>query len=199
MNFECGRIFHIYTRANSDNDLLFKERDNYLFFLKKYNEYLTPISQTLCYCLVPNHYHFLIKVNDKDKIFNYQIQKNYKYSKNDLKIDNFIQQQISNFHNSYAKAFNKKYKRRDSLFQKNPKTKNITDEKYLMRVSRYIHKNPIKHNLITDLINWEYSSYPNYIGYRNSSFIEIDLILSYYSSIQDFINFTTLEIDDYEI
>ncbi|MEA2095508.1 MAG: hypothetical protein U9P73_02285, partial [Candidatus Cloacimonadota bacterium] len=199
MNFECGKVFHIYTRANSNKDLLFKEKGNYIFFLKKYNKYLTPIFQTFCYCLLPNHYHFLIKVKESEKIFEYQTKSHYKYLKNELKINNFIQQQISNLHNSYAKAFNRKYNRRGSLFQRNPRSKNITTENYLIRASRYIHRNPIKHNLVSNLLDWKYSSYPKYMGVINSSFIDEDFIFSYFSSKQDLMNFTNVEIDDYEI
>lgn len=199
MNFECGKVFHIYTRANSNNDLLFKEKENYPFFLKKYNQYLTPLFQTFCYCLLPNHYHFLIKVKESEKIFEYQAEKHYKYLKNELKINDFIKQQISNLHNSYAKAFNRKYKRRGSLFQRNPRAKNITTENYLIRASRYIHRNPIKHNFVSNILDWEYSSYQKYAGVINSSFINENFILSYFSSKQDLISFTNVEIDDYEI
>ena len=198
MNFECGKVFHIYTRANTNDELLFREEENYLFLLRRYRKFLTPVFHTLCYCLIPNHYHLLIKVKEINKIFKYQNDVNYKYANDALKINNFIQQQISNFHNSYAKSFNKKYNRRGSLFQKEPKSKEITDINYLLRSSRYIHRNPLKHRLVTNINDWEFSSYLDYTGLRNGTIPEKEFILSQFISVQDFINFTNMDIDDYE-
>ena len=197
MNFECEKVFHIYSRTNTKDELLFREKDNYLFFLKRYRTFLTPVFQTLCYCLIPNHYHLLIKVKNKEHIFKYQKSKNYKYANNELKINNFIQQQVANFHISYAKAFNKKYNRRGSLLQSKPKAKEITDLNFLLRSSRYIHRNPIKHGLIKQLENWEYSSYLDYAELRNDTIPEKEFVLSHFSSVQDFINFTNMDLDSY--
>ena len=198
MNFECEKVFHLFTRSNTNNELLFREEENYLFFLRKYIEFLSPIFHTLCYCLIPNHYHFLIKVKEINQIFEYQNSKNFKYTNNDLKINAFIQQQISNFHNSYAKSFNKKYQRRGSLFQKEPKSKEIVDLNSLLRSSRYIHRNPLKHGIVRNLENWNFSSYPDYTGLRIGTLPEKEFISSHFSSVQDFINFTNMDIDDYE-
>jgi len=196
MHFECEKLFHVYTRANSENELLFREDENYYFFLKKYKKYINPIFETLCYCLIPNHYHLLIRVKEKESIFEYQKIKKYKYINNESKIDNFLQQQIANFHISYAKAFNKKYKRRGSLFQSKPKAKEISSTYYLLRASRYIHRNPITHGLVSNLEDWEFSSFLDYIDMRRGTIPKKKYILSYFSSIEDFINFTCKDGDD---
>jgi len=198
MHFECEKVFHIYTRANSEKELLFREDQNYFFFLRNYRKFMTPIFETLCYCLIPNHYHLLVKVKDQESIFEYQEEKKYQYTKEELKIDNFLQQQIANFHISYAKAYNKKYERRGSLFQSKPKAKEIPDINYLLRVARYIHRNPLKHGLINNLKDWEYSSFLDYADLRKGTIPKKEFFLSSFSSVQDFINFTKLDIDDYE-
>ena len=198
MHFECDKIFHIYTRANSENELLFRENENYFFFLKKYKKFINPIFNTLCYCLIPNHYHLLIRVKEQESIHEYQKVKKYKHIEDELKIDNFLQQQIANFHISYAKAFNKKYERRGSLFQSKPKAKEILDTNYLLRIARYIHRNPIKHGLVNNLEDWKFSSFLDYANMRKGTIPHKEFILSHFSSIQDFIKFTNMDVDDYE-
>lgn len=78
---EPQNTYHIYNRANG-SEKLFLSDENYRYFLKKYNEYVSPIVDTFCYCLMSNPFHFLIRVkkdavlNDffKDKIENQNLQ-----------------------------------------------------------------------------------------------------------------------------
>lgn len=65
---EPENTYHIYNRANG-NEQLFLSDDNYRYFLKKYNEYISPIVDTFCYCLMPNHFHFLVRVK-KEAVLN---------------------------------------------------------------------------------------------------------------------------------
>ena len=117
MQFECGKFFHIYTRANSNTDILFHEDKNYTFFLRKYRKYLSPIFVTLGYCLMPNHYHILVRIISDLELYAYQKKKNYKYTGDETKINDFITRQFANFHISYSKAINKKYKDEDRYFR----------------------------------------------------------------------------------
>jgi REP-associated tyrosine transposase len=199
MNFECDRYFHVYTRANSEKDQLFVDHNNYIFFLKRYKKYIAPVFETLCYCLIPNHYHLLVKVKTSEEIYAYQKKKKYKYYNDELKINVFLQQQFANFHISYAKAFNKKYDRRGTLFQPKPKAKEISDINSCLRVCRYIHRNPIKHGLANMLVDWEYSSFQDYAGARKETVLHKELILSQFGTIEEFIEYCSLEIDDYEM
>ncbi|MCK4311357.1 MAG: transposase [Candidatus Cloacimonetes bacterium] len=180
MNFEEGHFFHIYGRANSNYEILFKEEANYFFFLKKYQEYLSLFFHTICYCLLPNHFHFLVKAvylsdlkDEKYKeIENYtknkfkpdRFSKPVRFEEVELEFSNFLVQKISNFLNCYTKSFNKVYNRRGSLFQRPTKSKHISSENYLQRVVRYIHCNPQKHKYINEIENWQFSSYPDYVG-----------------------------------
>lgn len=60
---EAGKFYHVYNRTNN-KELLFKEHENYFFFLRKYKQYLSSYIDTYAYCLMPNHFHFLIKVKE---------------------------------------------------------------------------------------------------------------------------------------
>ncbi|MCD4796184.1 MAG: transposase [Candidatus Cloacimonetes bacterium] len=196
MNFECGHFFHLYTRANAKEDKLFFEKENYLYFLRQYKKYLSPIFIMICYCLIPNHYHFLIKVRNLNKIFEYQKKNNYKHNGNELKLNEFLIRQITNFHISYSKAINKKYNRRGSLFQEKPKVKPVLEINYLLRLARYIHRNPLKHKIAENLEDWKFSSFPDYANLRKGKIPDKRFLLANYESFEDFLEFTLSNDDD---
>ena len=68
--FETDCVFHVYNHGNAD-DLIFKEDTNYAFFLKRYRKYIPAIGDTLAYCLMPNHFHFLIKVKSHRELIKF--------------------------------------------------------------------------------------------------------------------------------
>ena len=59
------QYYHLYNRTNND-ELLFKEKKNYLYFLGKYRHYLAEFVDTHAYCLMPTHFHFLIYIKSED-------------------------------------------------------------------------------------------------------------------------------------
>lgn len=126
-SIQADSFYHIYNRANGD-EKTFLDDENYQFFLRQYKKYIHPFVDTYCYCLMPNHFHFLLKVKNEQELYQALLKvKNNKQS--DLSgfgnltslnsnYSNFISKQFSNFFNSYAKAFNKRYKRRGNLFMR---------------------------------------------------------------------------------
>jgi putative transposase len=59
-SLQAGQYYHLYGRGNNHQQIFF-ERENYLFFLRQLRKYLTPqVSHTIAYCLMPNHYHFMV-------------------------------------------------------------------------------------------------------------------------------------------
>jgi putative transposase len=63
MQFEEGHLYHIYNQGNNRQKIFF-ERENYLFFLRKMRVYLLPYCDVLAYCLMPNHFHWMVLVNN---------------------------------------------------------------------------------------------------------------------------------------
>lgn len=98
------------------------------------------IVDILCYCLMPNHFHLLIKQLTEGGISEF----------------------ISKLINSYTKFYNLKYKRVGPLFQGQFKAVLIESDEQLIHVSRYIHLNPIASFLVKDLNQYEWSSYKEY-------------------------------------
>lgn len=167
----ADNFYHTYNRANG-NEKLFLTEDNYYYFLKQFTKYITPIANIYAYCLIPNHFHFVVKIKPEEKLKSFFKDKLSKGSKasNEKDLQGFqnlgglISQQFSNFFNSYSKAFNKMYNRTGSLFVPNFKKKIITDEIYLQQVILYVHLNPIKHKVSKAFSNYPYSSYSSILS-----------------------------------
>lgn len=138
---EKGYFYHIFNRGNNKEDL-FLEEENYFQFLKLLTKHILPISKVYAYCLMKNHFHLLIQINE------------------DVEMDdNKLHQPFSNFFNAYSKTINKIYGREGSLFRSNYKRIKIKDEKQLRNLILYIHLNPVKHGFTKDFGSYRYSSY----------------------------------------
>ena len=64
MQFEPNGIYHLYNRGNQKTKVFFEPR-NYLFFLEKARKHIIPSADILAYCLMPNHFHFMIRVKEE--------------------------------------------------------------------------------------------------------------------------------------
>lgn len=158
LNLEENHFYHIYNRGVNGN-ITFLEDENYLFFLSKTKQYLTPYFDIFAYCLMPNHFHFLVRINF--------------FEKNDQKFDsglhsdlNFPSKQIGKLISSYTQAYNKKHQRHGPLFESPFKRIKISDESYLKKLITYIHKNP--QNIGFDYNDYRYSSYQAIVSEKKS-------------------------------
>ncbi len=162
-------FYHILNRGNNKVQIFYK-KENYEYFLKKYDAYLSDYLTTYAYCLLGNHFHFLVKLNTSTQILKKaealedipkRLSKFLELGKSDLQeiAGLIISNQFRKFFMSYAKAVNKQENRTGSLFQKNFERLIINNLKYLNNVIDYIHKNPVYHNFTDDFTNYPYSSY----------------------------------------
>lgn len=133
----------------------------------------SPLVEIVCFCLMPNHFHMLIK----------QIE------------NNGISTFLSKLSNSYTKYFNTKYKRVGPLFQGSFKAVRIEDDEQLLHVSRYIHLNPLIDYLTRDLKTYPYSSYTEFLGLKKG-FCKKDIILDNFKTPSDYEKFV-LDQEDY--
>src|ERR1700729_1856499 len=121
---EAGKYYHVFNRGNNC-EIIFPAKINYDYFLEKYKKYCAPIFDTYSYCLIPNHFHFIIKVKSA-----YLIAKIIKSSQrpsfikyvadaiNEEIISAYLAREINNFFVAYVKAINKQENRVGSLLQK---------------------------------------------------------------------------------
>ena len=173
---ECGHYFHIYNHSNG-NDKIFYSNENYKYFLLKYKELISPIADTFAYCLMPNHFHFLVRIIEEEPLFNWLRQQEKipdetltltslkALSANSFNIlDIHISKQFSRFFSGFAQAINKQENRLGSLFTRQFKRKKIASEKQLRDTLIYIHNNPIHHGFVANIENWEHSSFHTFLS-----------------------------------
>jgi putative transposase len=136
-DFKPDAIFHIYNHAIDDYDLFYDDED-YDYFLSIFRKNIKKVPASVyAYCLMPNHYHFLIRQDSDIEIFRL-----FNYS--------FI---------SYAKHFNHKYSRSGPIFSSPLQHIKVEDRSYLLQLCKYIHLNPVRMELVDKPENWIYSNY----------------------------------------
>ncbi len=183
---EADCIYPFYSRAVGQ-EKLFKYEDNYRYFLTKYKLHINPIANTFAWCLLPNHFHFLIKVKSLDSIrFYYSAVKKINFSAELL--SDFIMERFSNWLNSYTKAFNKVNERKGSLFIDYMRRVQVNGDEQLSATIFYIHKNPVHHGLVKKLEDWKWSSYKSFFSNRETS-LQKDEVIDMFQGIEAFAAF----------
>lgn len=182
-----NHYYHIYNHAVG-NENLFRKEDNYIYFLQKHTQYIHPIAQTFAYCLMPNHFHFLIKIRSLEEITEHYkaLKGKQEHEITNLNVADFNIQQFSNFFNAYAKAYNTVFDRKGSLFVDKVKRKLVYDEQYLTTLIVYIHKNPIHHGFCNEISRWNFSSYHSILS-QSSTKIERNAVLNLFGGGELFV------------
>jgi len=192
---EANKMFHIYNHAVG-NDNFFNSNDNYSFFLLKLKQYLQNYIDIYAYCLMPNHFHFVIKVKSEKAILNEmdrptRFSKPRRSNKSDKSqtenfIPNIISRQFSHFFNSYAKAYNKENGRIGSLFKNRFNREPIEDEIYLKKVIIYTHNNPVEAGITEIASEWKYSSYNSIIS-KKATLLKRSEVINLFDDLKNFI------------
>lgn len=150
IQFAQGQYYHIYNRG-VEHRPIFREEENYLFVLRLVKRYVGALNiSVIAYCLMPNHYHFLLRQDSEEPA-------------------GLLPQRVFN---SYTKAFNKRYNRTGTLFEGRYKAVHVDKDSYLLHLCRYIHANPVKDGLVAHLSEWSYSNYQEWIGTRNGTLVD---------------------------
>lgn len=159
-------IYHVVVKGINSH-LLFEERNDYLKYLEILKFQKENCNFNLfAYCLMTNHVHLLIKVNETplDSIFR-------------------------KINTSYANWFNMKYSRSGPLQDGRYYSEPVNSLDYFLSALRYIHKNPLKANLEKKIgSKYPWNSYRSYTN-QNDSLIDINFVLSEFASIDDFIEY----------
>lgn len=173
-------FYHIYNRGVEKRSIFQTELD-YKMFLSYLKNYLTPVTpdkprpqreisfyekiELIAYCLMPNHFHLLIKqLSDPKAIVAF----------------------MRSLANAYTTYFNRKYNRVGHLFQGRYKAVLVTEEPYFLHLTRYIHLNPSELSLTfrLNLIKYPYSSYGDYLGERKTSWLHPKEVLGLFKTAQ---------------
>jgi putative transposase len=162
--FLPGLYYHFYNRG-CDRSLIFSEPDNYLFVLSKIKQYANDLNVSIiAYCLMPNHYHLLVRQNGPNTA-------------------NLLIQRVFN---SYTKAYNKRHQRSGTLFEDSYHVRCVDQTKYLLQLCRYIHFNPVKDGIVQSVENWPYSNYPEWVGLRHGTLFDPNFVRDNFPRADDY-------------
>lgn len=196
--FANEQIYHIFNRGVERRNIFLNKREyqhavdtlryyQYMQIPKKFSEFLNLSSEAkeiylinifmnltkqieiIAYCLMPNHFHLLIKQKEEQGITKF----------------------MANFTNSYTKYFNTKHKRVGPLFQGVFKAVLIETTEQLIHLSRYIHINPVCSFIIQpdELEEYRWSSYPEYINLQLKNFTNTSPVMNNFKSVDDYKRF----------
>jgi len=184
MQFQNEYFYHIYNRGVDKREVFCGEKD-YIRFLTSMREFnnIKPIGnlyqaskkpfkgqeafkrlvEIVCYCLNPNHYHFLLR------------------QKTEKGIALFMQK----IGNGYTQYFNRRQKRNGSLFQGTFKAVPIKTDGRFLEISLYINGNYEIHGL-GKARDWPWSSCRDYLGLRNGNLCDKDIIMADFSGSKEY-------------
>ena len=181
------KTYHIFSRAMG-KEKLFLEEGNYKFFLKQFSKYISPVADTFAYNLLPNHFHFMVRIKNIDIIHEefLKVKKNKNFTIE--LVPEFIMERFSNLLNSYTKAFNKKYSRKGGLFIDIMRRVEVIDDSQFGATLFYIHKNAVHHRYCEKISEWRWSSYQAFISNAPTQLLR-DEVLDWFGGIEQFIEF----------
>lgn len=173
--FTKGQYYHIYNRGAGKSKIFFNQ-GNYQYLIKLIQKYIEKYGiSIIAYCLMPNHYHFLI-----------------------LQLtDSPISKFINVLFNAYVQALNLQQNRTGTLFEGRFKHIRIDGWNYLSHLCRYIHRNPVKAGLVNHPEEWEYSNYREFVEMRSSDLKDVEFIKTYFPNPDEYRNFVN-DVQDEE-
>ena len=199
MKFIAENIYHVYNQGNNHQKIFLTEED-YIIFIKQMRSFLLPHADFIAYCLMPNHFHFLLYTDSRCDVLIRQ---------GGIMIDpvtNGLRKLLS----GYARIFNAHYNQSGSLFRQKTKSKclssvidsskNIAENNAYFNCFNYIHQNPLRAGLVAKPEEWKFSSYQDYAGLRNGNLCKQHLAEKFcWYSASDFKQVSCQLINDNQI
>ena len=193
---QMGLYYHIFNRGNNRENI-FREERNYYFFMQRYAKYIEPVADTYAYCLLQNHFHFLVRIKTEEEQEEY-----FAKTQTPKVLETFRvlepSQQFSNLFNAYAKAFNKTYNRTGSLFEHPFGRVEVTTDAYFIQLIAYIHQNPQRHGFVDDFRDWPFSSF-HALASEQQTRLQRDDVLDWFSGLEGFFAYHETEVDPIRI
>jgi len=179
MPFTPDNIYHIYNQGNN-RQTIFCTRKDYLTFLNLYKRLIAAKCDTIAWCLMPNHFHFMIYTDDRCNTLTKQ---------GNLLLDP-ITNGIRKLLSGYARIFNTQNGQTGSVFRQKTKHKCLSEIEikpgnkfstgdYYTNCFYYIHQNPLVAKLADKLEEWEFSSFQDYSNLRKGTLCNKELAVKY--------------------
>lgn len=185
---EYDKFYHIYNHGVGGRDL-FRDANNYEYFLELYDKYISSIAETYAWVLMKNHFHLLVKIRSVEECLNltgFETPDRVLNPVRGEKLDNLPSKQFSKLFNSYAQAFNKYHETWGSLFERPFKRKLIANDNYLQKIVLYIHNNPVHHGFCDHPIEYPWSSYLTCISAKPTK-LKREMVLDWFDDQTNFL------------
>ena len=151
-----GAFYHVMSRGNEGRNIFFDDddRQGFLAVVGGISERFE--IDIFAYVLMDNHYHLLIRTQQAN-----------------------LSKALQWLGVTYTRRFNNKHSRIGHLFQGRFKSIIVQNDIYLMQLSCYIHRNPLRAGVANRLAQYHWSSYPVYAyGEKGPQWLATELILS---------------------
>src|SRR3989344_1772907 len=187
-NFQENSFYHVFNQGVEKRPI-FLDKTDYTAFLYYLTVYLLPIEKPaqmypdtpvrlygknltdevrlIAYCLMPNHFHLLLKQETADG----------------------VSRLLKQLTNAYTFYFNQKYSRVGALMQGPFRAAPVAEDKLFIHLVRFIHLNPLISGLTGNLASYRWSSYNGYLGNQTDLPVEKDKILASFPSLGAFRGF----------
>ncbi len=179
--FLPDQYYHFYNRGNNRQAVFF-ERDNYIYFLKGIKKYLRGKVEIIAYCLMPTHYHILVRVIEQQS----SEQTSEVLKTSEVSSSKQVSLAMQKFLISYTKAINKRFDRVGALFQGQFHGKPITNYNHLLTLCAYIHANPVKDGLAASPEMWDFSNYLEWMGLREGTLVNREFIAEHFVTPEEY-------------
>lgn len=179
-------VYHIFNRAIGSEPLFIND-ENYRFFLEKMKLYLLPVLDFYTYSLMPNHFHWMVRIKSELDIIKYfEIRKKttFDIAKHDL--PDFVMDQVGNCLNAYTKAFNRTQMRKGGLFIARTKRSLAQQDSDFTSFVLYVHKNAVHHGLTKKIGEWKHDAYNEIVGVK-PTFLLRDELFEWFGSRDEFV------------
>lgn len=183
-----GAYYHICNRGNN-SEPIFLDGRNPSYFLTLYAKYVAPVAETYAYCLVPNHFHLLVRIRDFEEPSESEAERTRPAPAAPNPSLAF-----SKLFSTYAKAINREYGRTGSLFEKPFQRRQVDSDGYFASLVAYVHRNPQKHRFVADFREWPLSSYHTILA-TGATRLERAAVLEWFGGREQFVA-AHLEVDD---
>jgi putative transposase len=167
LTFESGHYYHFYNRGAGKRSIFYKHED-YIDFLQRFKENAAKVGAVAtAYCLMPNHYHFLLRQSGE------------------MSVGRAVQWTCL----GYAKHFNLKYDEQGALFAGRFQAILVSTDAYLLHLCRYIHANPVIANLALTPDLWPYSNYLEWIGERQGTLVDRAFVQQHFPTPERYVRY----------
>ena len=181
--FVENALYHVYNRTNN-KELLFRNDTDRFLFLRRFNFYTAPFLETISWNLQLNHFHFYVRIKSFEEINNYLITRDSdelcitekKFLKQNVSLHNLIDNVFKRLFISYTTRFNKIHNRKGNLFHR-PFKHVVTDkDSQFTQTVIYINANAVKHKLVKDISDYQWSSYHDIISENPTTLLRREIL-----------------------